>query len=113
VKQHPRRGVEPVGGVKDELILKAVVLGEEVPPALLRRGGVFLVVPQVGEPFADRVPPGDGAQVCLGDFVLGGDPGGDLGGGADVVFEPAVRVGDCGAVVVVGVVDALGGRILE
>ena len=53
------------------------------------------------------------AEVGVGDLVLGLDPVGDVLRLADVVFEPAVRVGDLGAVVVVDLLDLLRLRILD
>src|SRR5262249_10811786 len=59
---------------------------------------VALVVPEVGQEFADAVALGDLFQEAEGDLVLGRDPVGDIFRLAHVVFQPAVRVGDLGAV---------------
>ena len=53
---------------------------------------------------ADRC--GNLLQIREGDLVLGRDPGGDVFRRADVVFQPAVRVGHLGAVVIVYLIDA-------
>ena len=108
IKQHPARLVELVLHEEDRLILQAVVTGIEVPATVLDRSAELLVVPQVGQPFADGVALGDGLEIRLGDLVLGFNPGFDLRRLAHVGFEPAVGIGDLGAVQNVGVIGAFG-----
>src|SRR5262249_51987640 len=99
--------------VQDRRVLEAVVLLVEVASTRLVRGGVLFVIRQFGEAPGDGLALGDGLQVGFGDLVLGVNPRLDLVGLADVVFEPAVGVGDLGAVVVIDVVDAFGLRVGE
>ena len=113
VEQHPGRTVEGVLGVQDALVLQPVVLGEEVPAADLVGRREPLVVPQLGHPPLDGLPLGQAVQVAEGDLVLGRHPVGHRRLLPHVPFEPAVRVGDGGAVVGVGLVHRFGVGILH
>ena len=107
VDQHLRLVVQRGLRVEDVLVLEAVVLVEVVPAALLERGAVLFVVPQVGQPRLDRLPLGEGLEVAERHLVLGVDPGLHVGVLPHVVFQPPIRVGDDGAVVVVRLADGL------
>src|SRR5690606_11950414 len=96
---------------------QAVVLEEEDLPALAIRGTVPREVPELGQPRAYRLPFRDRSQVLERDGVLGRDP---LRGFRRVrVLQPAVRVGDPRAMVVVdyvyllglGIADRLSGQV--
>ena len=113
VEQDARLAVERILDVDDRLVLEAVVLGEDIARALLRRRGVARIVEQLLEPRADRAALGDRREERVGDLVLRRDPRGDLGVDADIVLEPAVRVGDLRAVVVVGLIDLSRLRVVE
>jgi len=103
-----RVGVEEDGGlavegllhVNDALVLEAVVLRVDIAPVFLRWHTIALVVNQLRQSVLECAAERDVAQVVLCDFILFLDPFRGLGGG--VVFEPAVRVGDLRAEVIVG-----------
>ena len=105
VDQDLRIGIERLLDVEDRLVLQAVVLEETVASAGLERAAVLRIVPQLREPFLDRRPLGDRVEIAVRDGVLGRDPVGDLLAGADVVLQPAVGVGDGGAVIDVRLLD--------
>src|SRR5205823_555880 len=87
------------------LVLQAIVLGEEVLAAVDRWGGVTLEVPELGQAVLDRGSLGDRLEVPESDLVLGFDPSVGLGG---VLLQPAVGIGDFGAVIVIN--DRAAGR---
>ncbi len=99
IEQHARLrlAVERRGPVEDVLVLQPVVLCVEVAAALLVRHAVLLVVPQRGQPVADRAALRDGLEERERHLVLGLDPGARLG--RVRILEPAVRVRHLGAVV--------------
>jgi hypothetical protein len=51
---------------------------------------------------------GNSVEVLAGNLVLRGDPFGDLGRVARIVFQPAIRVGDLHGVVLIDLIDAAG-----
>ena len=95
----------------DVLVLPAVVAGDEVVARADERytgaGPLHHGAHGLGEPRAV----GQVGQICLGDRVLGGDPGHRLRRVG--VLQPAVRVGDLVPVQVFDDVAAPGGRIAQ
>jgi hypothetical protein len=87
------------------LVLEAFVLAEEEVRALARRRTVALVVVELHDARAQRVAVADALEIRERHGVLGLDPRGRLG--RRLVLEPAVRVGDLRAVIVVYMVDCL------
>ncbi len=105
VDQDPGLAVEGVEAVKYRLVLQSVVLVEEVSPSLFERGSDLLVVPQSLDPPPDRITFGQSCEVPECGLVLSIDPVGNVLGLADIVFEPAIGIGNLGAVVGVDMVD--------
>jgi len=99
IDEHPRRRVERIGGVEHRLVLQAVVAGVEVPSAFPERNAETLVVPEPGQALADLRSGRNPLEVAEGDLVFRLDPGAGLR--RVRVLEPAVRIGDFHAVVVV------------
>ena len=95
-----RQGVDPV---EDALVLQAVVAGEEVAPPVLRRHAVALVVPELGQPLADRLPLGQAGEKRRGHRVLRRHPVARLL--RIEVLQPAVGIGNLDAMVVVHLLD--------
>jgi hypothetical protein len=111
VEQQPALAVQRVGHLEHRLVLQAGVVGEEPFPAeLLRRAGA-LEVPQTGEAVADLRPLRDGLQERLRDLVLGRHP--RLGVGGIVVLQPAVGIGNRGAVELLHHLHLAGRRIVH
>jgi len=81
--------------------------GHIIPAAPFERGAVFVIVPQLGDAGFNLLTLGQRAEVIEGQFVLGVHPFPDLGGLTDVVFQPAIGVGDLDTEVVVCVFDLL------
>ena len=106
IQQDGRGGLERRQGIQHTLILEPVVFGEEVAPALLERHAVALVVPQLGQAPADRLPLRDPAKIAERDGVLCVHPG--LRFRRIVILKPAIRVGNLHAVVVVDGVGLTG-----
>ena len=97
--------------IDDGLVLKAVVLIEEIvfpDPGRRRVAGIIV---DLGQSPPDPLPEGDLLKEGEGHGVLGLDPGFDLLG--VVVLEPAVGVGDLGPEVIVDPVGLPGDRIGE
>ncbi len=88
------------------MLLESGIVLEEITAAVLTGSGEALVIPELGEAVVDGLAVGDLIEVAEGQFVFGFDPG--MGFGGIGVFEPAVGVGDFGAVVVVDLVAAAG-----
>ena len=86
IQQHPRLAVQRVGDIQHGLVLQAVVLEVEVPPALFHVGRILGEIPQLGQATVDLLALGDGGQVRLGELVLLLDPRGHFGRVADVGF---------------------------
>ena len=99
IEQQRRLGVERRHCVKHVLVLQPVVLRIEVTPALFERRAVTLVIPQFGQPFLNGQAFWNPFQVTESDLVLGLNPG--FGFGRIVVLQPAVRIGDLHAVIIV------------
>jgi hypothetical protein len=66
----------------------------EIAAALLVRHCEALVIVELGDALLERLARRQGRQERVGDIVLGVDPVLDVGVVANVVFEPAVRIGD-------------------
>ena len=106
VDQHPAVAGRLVGHPVDRLLLPAVV-GLPEPAAALQPGhGAGGQLGELGESLGEAVPAGQLPQVVLGEIGLGPHPGGHLGG--VLVLQPAVRIGDLGAVEVIALVDRAG-----
>ena len=103
--------VHRLGHVDDALVLQPVVVAVEVAPAALARRAPALVVPNLQQPVLDRGAAWKGGQKRLRDGVLRRHPGRRLF--TVEVFEPAVRVGDLNAEVVVDLIDLTGLRVLH
>ena len=97
--------------VDHALVLESVVVVVEVALAALAGRAPALVVPDRAEPLFDRFAAGQRGQEWLRDFVLGSDPGRRLL--AVEVFQPAVRIRDLDAEVVVDLVDRPRLRVLD
>jgi len=93
------------------LSLQAAVLREPELTGLEHGDRSAPVVPECGEAFADRLAIGKLLEVAESNFVLGGDP--RHGVWRIKFLEPAVRIGDLAAEVVVDDVDLAGGWIGE
>ena len=99
VEQHLRLGVKRGDRVKHALILQPVVPGEEIAASLLERHAVTLVIPQPGQARLDGRQPGNLLKIAESDFVLRLHPGLCLR--RIVVLQPAIRIGDLHAVIIV------------
>ena len=102
VQQLARRPVQGFGHVQDALVLKPVVARVEVPSAALHRFRVTFEIPEFRQPLPDRFPLRNLAQEIESHGILRLDPG--FGRFAVHVFEPAVRILDHHAVIVVGLI---------
>src|SRR5260370_24397162 len=91
--------------VEHSLVLEPLVLEIEVAAAFAKRRPVLGIIPQPGEALPDALALPDRGQVRLGQAILGLDPA--PGVGRVGILEPAIGVGDRGAVVVL---DDRGGR---
>ena len=92
--------------VEHRLILQAVVIIVVPPVAVLDRRPLLGIVPQFGQPLADRTAEGDLREVVLRHGILGRHPGSRRL--RIVILEPAVGIGHLGAEIVVHDPAALG-----
>ena len=99
IEEHLALGGGIARAVEHRLVLEPVVIEIVVIIPVSAQAPLFGIVPQLGQPLADRVAVGYLPQVVLRDGVLGLDPCGR--GLRIVVLQPAVGVGDLGAEVVV------------
>ena len=106
VEEHLARGARLLRAPDHRLVLQTVVIGIVPPVAVLRGSPLLGIVPQLGQPLADRPAERNLREIVLGHGVLGGDPGGRRFG--IVVFEPPVGIGNLGTEIVVHHVAALG-----
>ncbi len=100
IEQHARRGIERIGDVEHGLILQAVVARVEIFAAAQLRWAVTLEIPQLGQTLPEPVATGDLREIGGRKPVLGLDPG--MCVRRVDCFQPAIGIGDLGAVVVVG-----------
>ncbi len=99
IEQDARRCAWPVHHVEDRLILQAPALGVHDATAVLLGDAEPLVLEELAEPLHDAGALRDGRQVAVRELVLRVDPCASRG--RVVLFQPAVRVFDLHAVVVV------------
>ena len=105
---------DAVADEQHRLVLKPAVVGVEIVPALFHRGGEALVIVELRSSASSSASrPGKRREKGVGHLVLGIDPGADLGIGADVVLEPAIRIGDRHAELGFDQIDAFGLRVSE
>ena len=97
-EDHRRRIVEVRGGEEDGLVLLAGVVHPEIVPSAMAGCAVPLGARELRETRAERIATGELGEVRIGELVLGGHP---VARRLRVeVLEPAVRVGDLHAVMV-------------
>ena len=94
IDQDPRLSVETVADVENALVLQAVVARIEIPAALFGGQAEAFVIGQLRNPRLERVASRQLGQEGIRHRILAGDPRGHFLIGADVVFKPAVRIGD-------------------
>ena len=109
VEQDPTLGHRLLHHPQDGLALKPRVAALEPAPTSFEGNAEPRVVPQLDEARADLLPCGHLCQERLCQLVLRFDPGGGLGSVA--VLQPAVRISDGLAVVVVHLGASAGRRI--
>ena len=107
------RGLRRQGAlrIQHRLVLQSRVLEEEVAATLLERRAVFRIVPQLGETAPDPLAFRDLLKVCERDAILCLHPGARLG--RVHILEPAIGVGNSGAVVIIDHVTLVRRRIGE
>ncbi|OQB54275.1 MAG: hypothetical protein BWX98_02349 [Candidatus Aminicenantes bacterium ADurb.Bin147] len=106
IDEHLGRPLEAFLDIDDGLVLKPVVLGEEIMPADPERRRIPGIVVDIHQPLLQRLAEGDLFEMAERHGVLGLDP--CLGLGRTVVFKPAVRVGDFRPEIIIDLVDGLG-----
>ncbi|OQB52413.1 MAG: hypothetical protein BWX98_02486 [Candidatus Aminicenantes bacterium ADurb.Bin147] len=106
IDEHLGRPLEAFLNIDDGLVLKPVVLGEEIMPADPERRRVPGIVVDFHQPLLQRPAEGDLFEMAERHGILGLDPSPGLG--RTVVFKPAVGVGDFRPEIIVDLVDGLG-----
>ena len=99
IEQNRRLRVERSHGEKHALILQTVVLREKVATALFEGHPVPFVIPELCQSRPDSGQFGNVLQISDRDFVLRVHP--RLGLRRIVILQPAIRVGDFHAVVII------------
>ena len=97
IDQHPARPIDAVAHIEHRLVLQPGIARVEIATALLHRHAEPLVIEQLLQACREDVAARQRGEIGVGDGILVGDPLRDLGIGADVVLEPAIRIGDLDA----------------
>ncbi len=97
IEKHRRGVLQIPHGIEHRLILKAVVLREEVSAPFVPRNAVALIVPELLQASPDRSPRGDRREELLGEPVLRIDPSPGLR--RIRLLEPTIRILHPGSVI--------------
>src|SRR5262249_12781801 len=111
IEKHFGRALETLLHVHNILVLQAVILGEEKIFAFAKRRRVFREVEELLETLPHLRAIGNFFEVAEGNFVFCFDPAG--GFRRIIVLQPAIRIGDLSAVIIVNLIVFARLRVLE
>ena len=105
IQQHSRLRIQRFRHQQHILVLQPVIVLEKVSSVLLLRRGEPLIIPKLQQSIANGPAIGNFLQISKSQLVLLLHPGLCVRGVR--VFQPAVRIGDLGSVVIVDLIDGL------
>ena len=111
IDQRPPLAIDAIAHEQHRLVLQPVVAGVEIMPALLHRHAEPLIVIELGHARLERRAQRQRCQEFVGRDVFDIDPRAHFGIVADVIFEPAIGIGDGDAELLLDQVHAAGGRV--